>query len=1170
MASNSKQQSNPYSTGSGGALFENNVQTAFTVLMLTNGFAPCLPHWPIVKIKLQGKHAGFETDDFIIFVQNSSGQQAKLLAQIKHSLSITENDSTFQEVIQAAWNDYNNSKIFLKGNDAIALITGPLSATDIENTRFLLEWARSMESAEEFLDNVGKAHFSNTAKQQKLQAFQTQLKNANNGQDVSDQEVWEFLQSFHLLGYDLDIKSGVHLSLLHSLIDKDAPGQAKAFWALVKEELQYANQSAGTVTKKTFSEDIHALLKKQEIKSIPATLLRTDTGVAQPYPSEFITALLIGQWNETNDNDRHIIEKLSKLDFDGWNGKIRMLHSIAGSPLKLTNGRWYVENRLELLKEIAPTIYDEHMDLFEQCAIAVLSEKDPQFDLEPNDRYASAIYGKQLVYSQNIRKGIVEMLAIIGNHAKLLSNCSQFKVEHTVYATLQKILNTSDWIAWASLNDYFPLLAEASPDAFLKAIEEVLVEDKSPFEALFAQEGDGIMGGNYMTGVLWALEGLAWEEEYLGRASLILADLASRDPGGRWANRPINSLTTIFLPWIPQTLAPIEKRFSAVLALKRDFPNIVWNLANSMLPSSHQISSGSHKPKWRKEIPEDHAEVNQSEYWKQVNFYGSITIDMAIQELHYLLKISEHIDQLPRESLGRLLAYLNDVQVDDFDPEDAYHMWVRLAEVIRKHRYYAEHDWAMDTALVDEIDKVSSKFAPEDPMLKYRALFDNGDHDFYSDESYEIQTQKMREKRIAAIEEIYSLGNLDRVITFAHDVQSPFDIGFALVSTTTPQNEERIIPSMLGRDNTVLNQLSRGFVRGSFFKGGWTWVETKDMQRWSSEEKIQFLICLPFELQTWQKAEIELGTDENQYWNSVDVNPWEPDSNIEYAIDKLLMYQLPDKALFCVYTQENSDQFDTLRAINVLMALLSGDKIKNIDIYKIKKVIAKLQNDPHADQDALFQIEWNYLPLLDGHYGASPKLLQNRLSTHPEFFCEVIQKIYRSKHEDNKSDEPTELEKNIARNAYDLLSKWRMVPGAQENGSFEPSLFKSWIDEVKRSTKESGHFKISMVKIGNVLVHSPADPNGLWIHSVIAEELNGKDVESMREGYSTGTFNARGVHTIDPTGAPEIELSEKYLSQAEAAEAAGFIRLAATLKDLAKDYERNAERIRARHIQEDN
>jgi hypothetical protein len=155
MTQATKQQNNPFSTGGGGPNFETRVQAAFAVLMLTSGSVPCLPHWPIRKIKLQGKYAGYNTDDFIVYTKDSnSTREAKLLAQIKHSIGITEGNETFSEVIQAAWSDFQNPDVFTIGIDAFALITGPLSSTNINDVRPLLEWARYSENGEEFIAKV--------------------------------------------------------------------------------------------------------------------------------------------------------------------------------------------------------------------------------------------------------------------------------------------------------------------------------------------------------------------------------------------------------------------------------------------------------------------------------------------------------------------------------------------------------------------------------------------------------------------------------------------------------------------------------------------------------------------------------------------------------------------------------------------------------------------------------------------------------------------------------------------------------------------------------------------------------------------------------------------------------------------------------------------------------
>ncbi len=317
MSSEEKQLSNPYSTGGGGGHFEAQVQASFVALMLTGAYAPCLPCRPISKIKLQGKFAGYETDDLIVFLQESSSKgQYKLLGQIKHSISITESDSKFAEVIQSAWKDFNNTRIFNRGKDVIALITGPLSATDINDVRTILEWARHSENSAEFFQKVDLTNFSSYAKRKKLQAFKINLKKANGNNEVPNDEIFEFLRHFNLLGYDLDIKAGVFLSLIHSLIGQYSPGDVQSIWAKLVNEVHSVNQNAGTISANSLPDDLLSAFKQRRVENIPDDLAIPSTPKSpktlsnQPQAAALTIATLLGRWDEHNEPDLDIIRRL--------------------------------------------------------------------------------------------------------------------------------------------------------------------------------------------------------------------------------------------------------------------------------------------------------------------------------------------------------------------------------------------------------------------------------------------------------------------------------------------------------------------------------------------------------------------------------------------------------------------------------------------------------------------------------------------------------------------------------------------------------------------------------------------------------------------------------------------------------------------------------------------
>lgn len=175
----------------------------------------------------------------------------------------------------------------------------------------------------------------------------------------------------------------------------------------------------------------------------------------------------------------------------------------------------------------------------------------------------------------------------------------------------------------------------------------------------------------------------------------------------------------------------------------------------------------------------------------------------------------------------------------------------------------------------------------------------------------------------------------------------------------------------------------------------------------------------------------------------------------------------------------------------------------------------------------------------------------------------AIRSVFRSDKDDRKGAEPTEQQRNIATNAYRLLHEWQTAPGVNDDNSFDTAAFSHWLKEVKKSSAESGHLRIAMNYVGQVLPHVPPDADGLWIHHSVAEALNAKDAAEMRSGFTCKLMNMRGVHGFS-AGKEEREIAAGYRKKAEALEQHSYSRFATAMRELAEDYEREAEREAAR------
>lgn len=1180
MSKKNKRLSNPFSTGGGGEQFEAQVQASFVVLMLSGGYAPCMPQCPIKKIMLQRKIDGYDTDDLIVFVENvGTRQQRKILIQIKHSISITEKDKVFGEVIQAAWNDFNNTNLFSKGKDAIALITGPLCASDINDVRTILEWARNVESADEFFKEVEQTNFSSLRKQQKLKAFKTNLKKANGGNPIPDEILFEFLKHFHLLGYDLDIKAGVTLSLLHSLIGQYSPENALLLWAQIVDEVQSANKNAGTLTPESLPEDLRTAFTRRIIATIPTELSVAQIPSAKPdwnrlaYASDLVVANLLGSWNENNEADRDVVRRLANKDFGPWISAIREVLQQPISPITLTNGEWRVTEREGLWQALGSRFFDDNLDRFRQCVVSVLTERDPQFDLPIGERFVASIRGKVLQHSPKLRKGLAESLALLGNKSDGLINCSQNKPKSVAALAVREIFARADWVLWGSLNDLLPILAEAAPDEFLNVVEAALQQSLCPFDELFSQEGDGIFGRNYFTGLLWALETLAWEEQFFVRVCTILGDLATHDPGGKLANRPAVSLTTILLPWLPQNTASIDKRKVALQTIQKQAPKVAWELLLKLLPSQHQVSSGTHKPSFRPAIPDDLGKVvKRQEYLEQVSFYAEQAVSMASDDLDKLNELVGYLGNLPQPSFDKVLELLSSEAVSSRPEGERVKLWESLMKVVSRNRRFSNANWALSSKAVLEIEEVASKLAPANPINLHRRLFsEQSSNHFEENGNWEEQLQRLKEHRQKAIKDILAYRGVEGVFEFAEAVESPFDVGYALGFVATLDTDAVILPASLGTERKKLAQFANGYVAGREYQYNWAWVDEVDRSGWSVMQISQLLSYLPFTDEAWNRAAFWLGDAEKEYWVRANVNPYLAHSELGLAIDKLIEFGRPNAAIHCLAEMNFDKQpIDKHRCVKALLAAVSSDEPSfMMDTYSIVELIKALQDKPDVDPEDLFGVEWAYLPLLDRDSDASPKLLENRLASSPDFFCEVIRIIYRSKKESEAKKEVSEKEKSIAENSWRLLNDWKTPPGMQPDGVFSREKFTVWLENVKESCTESGHLEVAFTHIGQVLVYCPPDPQGLWIDYTVADALNAKGADEMQNGFRIGLYNSRGIHGIDPTGKPERELADQYRQKADDVENAGYQRFAALLRRLAEEYDRDADRIVQEHNESD-
>lgn len=240
--------SSVFSKGSGGSTFEHHIQAAFLATLITKSSVPCIPEAEIRELALQATRLGYATDDLFVQTQIPSGATPRLLLQAKHNLTISANDSTFEEVMTAFWRDYHNSTLFDQSLDKLVIVKSGLNDTERNHVRVLLNWAKHKASSQDFHLEVNRIG----AKKERLKVFADVLARVNGGAALSDDEIWRFLRCVELLDYDFlntgSVDKANVISLLGLAKSETATSNALSIWRELLDIVSSYNPSGGSIT----------------------------------------------------------------------------------------------------------------------------------------------------------------------------------------------------------------------------------------------------------------------------------------------------------------------------------------------------------------------------------------------------------------------------------------------------------------------------------------------------------------------------------------------------------------------------------------------------------------------------------------------------------------------------------------------------------------------------------------------------------------------------------------------------------------------------------------------------------------------------------------------------------------------------------------------------------
>lgn len=811
------------------------------------------------------------------------------------------------------------------------------------------------------------------------------------------------------------------------------------------------------------------------------------------------------------------------------------------------------------------------LERFEEVALDVLGTPDPRFDLPDDQRWMVGTLGDSPRCSGLLREGLADTLAVMGARGDTTPLSVGVSARDHATRIVRRLLERAneDWRVWASLSRSLPLLAEAAPDAFLAAVEEGLAGQQPVLLNLFPEKEDPLFGSSPYTGLLWALETLAWSTEHLGHAALLLARLAQLEPGGKLGNRPQNSLGEIFLLWHPQTAATLEQRLRVLDAIRDREPEVAWHLLCQLLPQHSGIAHSTATPRWREWLPETLPRLTRGGFIKGVRNVASRMLADAGESGPRWRDLIEALSTLPLDQHEAVVERLATMDAEQLQQADREIIWHALRKLISDHRSFSDADWALPQERVDRLDEIYRRLEPREPTAKYGWLFAGWPNlPEGLEQDFEARRQAVFDAQVGAVRAVYAQAGLAGLLDLAGRVEQPIALGMTLGETELLEGaEDELLREHLAADDPSRGQFARGFVLGRLKGRGREWVEAKLIgvaKAWSPAQRAELLACLPNDGRTWDLAG---GTDpetERLYWRLVPPYGIHDPTEVERAARQFLEHGRPCTAieLLALHARRQNALPPALIADALERTLQTSpedDPPRSSFSHHVSKLLDLLEGSEGVDERRIAALEWGYLPLL-GRYprDRSPKLLHRELARNPDFFAQIVALVFRAEGEEPR--ELSEEERSRAERAYDLLSSWRAVPATADDGTISADALKDWVRRAREACAASGRAAIGDEKIGEILSGSPGGADGAWPHPAVRDLIEDVASANLKRGLEIGLYNSRGVVSKDPTegGLQERQLADRYAGFAAAIKDR-WPRTAAMLRRIADGYRAEAQ-----------
>ena len=499
-----------------------------------------------------------------------------------------------------------------------------------------------------------------------------------------------------------------------------------------------------------------------------------------------------------------------------------------------------------------------------------------------------------------------------------------------------------------------------------------------------------------------------------------------------------------------------------------------------------------------------------------------------------------HIYNLTTEQQDKIWFLIKDWALNQATESKKVTMREKLRATILSKRAKRDSNRIMFTELGKQ---AYAALEPKELIDKYFWLFRSHWVDYSADEieddpnmNFEEREGIINKNRVVALKEILQEKGFSGILELSLKGDCASTIGFLLRRFVFSSDEEsvQLIKLALESFKKDAHINYKNIIRGLLFESDDNTSLFKTLSKYLDDsDKVQVYLQAPFDSQVWRLVDSLDGNYQQEYWEKIVPSYCMNINEVEEAVKYLLLANRPQTAFLYVNLILKKISPKVIFEILTAMLLPTAKNENNPpDSYRLGDAFSQISDCETLSLEQKTNLEFSYIVAL-APYGrksenCSIKSLERYLEEHPEFFVQLISKLY--KRDDGLEDENEAVNTQLVKYYRYTLNALSYIPGEDNSGKINTEKLEGWVKQVITLAEKNGCRNIVEFFIGKLLGYCQNGEDGIWPCEGVRDLVENMHSKNMIEGMYIEKRNSRGVtsRSLGDGGTQEWEIVKQY------------------------------------------